>query len=278
MSGTTPDTAPPLRALLDLTGRTVAVAGGGSIAPGWSIGRASCITYARQGATVCVIDRDLASAKETVHLIETEGGSAFAYQADMAREEDIFSAFRDITARHQAIDVLHHNVGIGKTGGPLETSADDLDRIHSVNVKSLMLSCQAVLPAMVQRGSGTIISIASVAGLRYLGYPHLAYCTTKAAVIQMTRMIAQQYAPHGIRANTVVPGLIDTPRVTANVAHMFSDSLGEAKAARAQQVPLQRMGTAWEVANVCAFLASDAASYITGTEIVADGGLTGKYV
>ncbi len=266
------------RPLIDLTGKTVVVAGGGSVAPGWSIGRASCVTYARLGATVCVLDRDLASAQETVRLIEAEGGSATAYRTDMALEADIVETFREIASRFEAIDVLHHNVGIGKTGGPMETTAEDLDRIHSVNVKSLMLSCQAVLPGMAERGSGAIISIASVAGMRYLGYPHLAYCTTKAAVIQMTRMIAQQYAPQGIRANTVVPGLIDTPRVSANVAHMFSESLDEAKAARARQVPMQRMGTAWEVANACAFLASDAASYVTGTEIVVDGGITGKYV
>ena len=236
------------------------------------------MTYARLGATVCVLDRDLASAQETVRLIEAEGGSATAYRTDMALEADIVETFREIASRFEAIDVLHHNVGIGKTGGPMETTAEDLDRIHSVNVKSLMLSCQAVLPGMAERGSGAIISIASVAGMRYLGYPHLAYCTTKAAVIQMTRMIAQQYAAQGIRANTVVPGLIDTPRVSANVAHMFSESLDEAKAARARQVPMQRMGTAWEVANACAFLASDAASYVTGTEIVVDGGITGKYV
>lgn len=266
------------RPLIDLTGKTVVVAGGGSVAPGWSIGRASCVTYARLGATVCVLDRDLASAQETVRLIEAEGGSATAYRTDMALEADIVETFREIASRFEAIDVLHHNVGIGKTGGPMETTAEDLDRIHSVNVKSLMLSCQAVLPGMAERGSGAIISIASVAGMRYLGYPHLAYCTTKAAVIQMTRMIAQQYAAQGIRANTVVPGLIDTPRVSANVAHMFSESLDEAKAARARQVPMQRMGTAWEVANACAFLASDAASYVTGTEIVVDGGITGKYV
>lgn len=268
----------PSRAPWDLSGKMVAVAGGGSVAPGWSIGRASCVTYARLGATVCVLDRDLASAQETVRLIIEDGGTAFAYQTDMAREQDIVDTFRTLVERHAPLDVLHHNVGIGKTGGPMETSAEDLDRIHAVNVKSLMLSCRAVLPGMVERGTGAIISIASVAGLRYLGYPHLAYCTTKAAVIQMTRMIAQQYAPHGIRANTVVPGLIDTPRVTANVAHMFSDSLDEVKTARARQVPLRRMGTPWEVANACAFLASDAASYVTGTELLIDGGLTGKYV
>jgi NAD(P)-dependent dehydrogenase (short-subunit alcohol dehydrogenase family) len=167
-------------------------------------------------------------------------------------------------------------VGIGKTGGPLETSAEDLDRIHSVNVKSLM-SCQAVLPAMVQRGCGSIISIASVAGLRYLGYPHLAYCTTKAADPDDAHDCAAVCAAR----NSGQHGRARPDRYAArgaNVAHMFSDSLDEAKAARARQVPLQRMGTAWEVANVCAFLASDATSYITGTEIVADGGPTGKYV
>ncbi|MFD1891955.1 SDR family oxidoreductase [Ottowia beijingensis] len=262
----------------DLAGKTVAVAGGGSVAPGWSIGRAACVTYARLGATVLVLDRDLSSAQETARFITEEGGEAYAYEADMAREQDIVDTFRSLAMRHAPLDVLHHNVGIGKTGGPMETSAEDLDRIHSVNVKSLMLSCQAVLPSMVERRTGVIISIASVAGLRYLGYPHLAYCTTKAAVIQMTRMIAQQYAPYGIRANTVIPGLIDTPRVTANVAHMFADNLDEAKAERARQVPMQRMGTAWEVANACAFLASDSASYITGTELLVDGGLVGKFV
>lgn len=261
----------------DLSGRIVVVAGGGSVAPGWSIGRAACLTYARLGAQVCVLDRDHASAQETVRLIHGEGGQACAYEADMAVETDIAQCFADIHGRFGQVDVLHHNVGIGKTGGPMETSAEDLDRIHAVNVKSLMLSCQQVLPGMVQRRRGAILSIASVAGISYVGYPHLAYSTTKAAVIQMTRMIAQQYAPYGIRANTVVPGLIDTPRVAANVAHIFSQNLDEAKEARARQVPLNRMGTAWEVAQACAFLASDAASYITGTELLVDGGLTGKY-
>lgn len=262
----------------DLTDKNIVVVGGGSVAPGMSIGRASCVTYARLGAKVCVLDRDLSSAQETVQLIRDEGGTAYAYQADMAHEEEIFNTFRILSEQHPHLDVLHHNVGIGKTGGPIETSSEDLDRIHAINVKSLMLCCKAVLPSMVERSAGAIISIASVAGLRYLGYPHLAYCTTKAAVIQMTRMIAQQYASHGIRANTVVPGLIDTPRVAANVSHVFSNDLENAKAARARQVPLQRMGTPWEVANACAFLASDAASYVTGTELLIDGGLTGKYV
>ena len=263
----------------DLTGRVVFVTGGGSAGPGWSIGRAACVTYARQGARVCVVDRDAASAEETTALIHAEGGEAVTLIGDVALEADVLRLFAEAKAHFGPIDVLHHNVGIGKTGGPMETSAEDLDHIHAVNVRSLLLSSQQVLPDMVARGGGSIIAISSVAGMRYVGYPHLAYSVTKAAVAQFTRMVAQQYAPHGIRANTVVPGLIDTPRIATTVAKMFSDtSLDEARAARARQVPLGRMGTAWDVAHACAFLASDAAAYVTGTELVVDGGITGKFV
>ena len=280
MSGedTDPGARRPPALPLDLSGRVVFVAGGGSAGPGWSIGRAACVTYARLGAAVCVADRDAASAAETTALILAEGGEAATFVGDVALEADVQRLFAEARARFGAIDVLHHNVGIGKTGGPLETTADDLDRIHAVNVRSLLLCAQQVLPDMVERGRGSVIAISSVAGMRYVGYPHLAYSVTKAAVTQFTRMIAQQYAPHGIRANTVVPGLIDTPRIAGTVAKMFSGtSLDEARAARARQVPMGRMGTAWEVAHACAFLASDAAAYVTGTELVVDGGLTGKY-
>ena len=211
--------------LFSLQDRIVVVAGGGSVAPGWSIGRAACVTYARLGAIVCVLDRDLRSAEETVEIIAREGRQASAHRSDMSSELDVKATFKSLLEMHGQIDVLHHNVGIGKTGGPMETSAEDLDRIHAVNVKSLMLCCQQVLPSMVERRTGSIISIASVAGIRYVGYPHLAYSTTKAAVVQMTKMIAQQYADKGVRANSVVPGLIDTPRIAVNVAHAFADSL-----------------------------------------------------
>lgn len=280
MSGedTDPGGHPPPALPLDLSGRVVFVAGGGSAGPGWSIGRAACVTYARLGAAVCVADRDAASAEETTALIQAEGGQAATFVGDVALESDVQRLFAEARTRCGAIDVLHHNVGIGKTGGPLETSAEDFDRIHAVNVRSLLLCTQQVVPDMLERGRGSVIAISSVAGMRYVGYPHLAYSVTKAAVTQFTRMIAQQYAPHGIRANTVVPGLIDTPRIAGTVAKMFSGtSLEEARTARARQVPMGRMGTAWDVAHACAFLASDAAAYVTGTELVVDGGLTGKY-
>ncbi len=137
----------------DLTGRVVFVAGGGSAGPGWSIGRAASVTYARQGARVCVADRDAASAEETCALIRAEGGDAEVFVGDVALEADVQRLFAEARARFGPIDVLHHNVGIGKTGGPLETSAEDLDRIHAVNVRSLLLATQQVLPDMLARAA-----------------------------------------------------------------------------------------------------------------------------
>ncbi|GAA7767600.1 MULTISPECIES: SDR family NAD(P)-dependent oxidoreductase [Cupriavidus] len=263
---------------LSLADRTVFVAGGGSAGPGWSIGRAASVTYARLGARVCVVDRDAASAAETTALIRAEGGAAETFVGDVAEEAEIARLFAEAREHFGPIDVLHHNVGIGKTGGLLDTDVRDFDAAHNVNVRSLLLASQQVLPSMVERGRGAIVTVSSVAGLRYIGYPHLSYSVSKAALIQFTRMIAQQYAGSGIRANCVVPGLIDTPRIAHTVAKQFSaDSLDDARAARARQVPMQRMGTAWDVAHACAFLASDAAAYITGTELVVDGGITGKY-
>ncbi len=263
----------------DLTGRVIFVSGGGSAGPGWSIGRASCVTYARLGAKVCVVDRDPASAEETTRLILEEGGIAKTFVGDVSEQDQVKRLFNEARQQLGPIDVLHHNVGIGKVGGPMETSAEDFDHIHKVNVASLLLAAHEVLPEMLTRGKGNIIAISSVAGMRYLGYPHLAYSVTKAANTQFIRMIAQQYADKGIRANTVVPGLIDTPRIANTVAKMFSENgLDEARVARDRQVPMGRSGTAWEVAHACAFLVSDAASYITGTELVVDGGITGKYV
>ncbi|MEJ8845620.1 SDR family NAD(P)-dependent oxidoreductase [Variovorax rhizosphaerae] len=275
MNGANTPPALPLR----LDGRTVFVAGGGSAGPGWSIGRASSVTYARQGARVCVADRDADSARETVRLIEEEGGEAIVLVGDVSDEADVSRLVGEARDAFGPIDALHYNVGIGKVGGPAQTSAADLARVHAVNVGGLLLMTQAVLPGMKERGRGAIVAISSIAAHRYLGYPHLAYGVTKAAVEQFIRLVALEHAPFGIRANTVVPGLIDTPRIATTVASQFSaDDLDEARQARARQVPTGRMGTAWEVAYACGFLLSDAASYVTGTELLVDGGITGKFV
>ena len=261
-----------------LAGKIALISGGGSSGPGWSIGKASCAVLARHGATVCVLDNNLDAARDALACVQSLGAQGLAVQADVADPDAMAQAVQAVMAEYGRIDVLQANAGIGKVGGPEDIALADWERIQKVNVDSLLIASRLILPIMSKQGGGAIVTVSSVAGLRYLGYPHLAYNVTKAAVIQFARMIAQQYAGQGIRANTVVPGLIDTPRVRTNVARMFSpDDFEAAKAARDRQVPIGRMGTPWEVANAVAFLASDEASYITGTELVVDGGLIGKY-
>ncbi|VFR24704.1 3-oxoacyl-[acyl-carrier protein] reductase [plant metagenome] len=262
-----------------LAGKVVMVAGAGASAAGWSIGKASCVTLARQGARIVALDFQADAAADAVRAVEEAGGEAWAVQADVADADAMQAAIEAAEARFGRIDALQANAGIGKVGGPEDIDLDDWRRIQAVNVESLLIASRLLAPRFRAQGGGSIAAVSSIAGIRYTGYPHLAYSVTKAAVIHFARMLAQQYAADGIRVNTVIPGLIDTPRVQANVAKMYAreGDLAAAKAARDKQVPLGRMGTPWEVANAVAFLASDEASYITGTELVVDGGLTGKY-
>jgi NAD(P)-dependent dehydrogenase (short-subunit alcohol dehydrogenase family) len=263
-----------------LKGRVALILGAGTSAPGVSIGKASSIAMACAGASVAALDFNLAAAQEVEQEIKSLGAQAIAYQADVANFEAMQVAIDRVMHDFGRIDIMQINAGIGRVGGPAETSLEDWDRIQKVNVESILIAAKLVAPIMVKQGSGSIIGVSSVAGMRYLGYPHLAYSVTKAAVTHFIKMLAQQYAGDGIRANTIVPGLIDTPRIQKNVAKVFDANadMDNTRRARDQQVPMGRMGTPWEVASVATFLASDDASYITGTEIVVDGGLTGKFV
>jgi NAD(P)-dependent dehydrogenase (short-subunit alcohol dehydrogenase family) len=263
-----------------LKGRVALILGAGTSAPGISIGKASSIAMACAGASVAALDFNLAAAQEVEQEIKSFGAQAIAYQADVASFDAMQVAIDRVMRDFGRIDILQINAGIGRVGGPIETSLEDWDRIQKVNVESILIAAKLVAPIMVKQSSGSIIGVSSVAGMRYLGYPHLAYSVTKAAVTHFIKMLAQQYASDGIRANTIVPGLIDTPRIQKNVAKVFDANadMDNTRRARDRQVPMGRMGTPWEVASVATFLASDDASYITGTEIVVDGGLTGKFV
>lgn len=279
MSNNLADTQLPVRSER-LKGRVALILGAGTSAPGVSIGKASSIAMACAGASVAALDFNLAAAQEVAQEIESLGAKAIAYEADVASFEAMQTAIERVMQDFGRIDIMQINAGIGRVGGPAETSLEDWDRIQKVNVESILIAAKLVAPIMVKQGSGSIIGVSSVAGMRYLGYPHLAYSVTKAAVTHFIKMLAQQYAGDGIRANTIVPGLIDTPRIQKNVAKVFDANadMDNTRRARDRQVPMGRMGTPWEVASVATFLASDDASYITGTEIVVDGGLTGKFV
>jgi len=260
-----------------LKDRVALVIGAGSSGPGWGNGKAAAVLYAREGARVFCIDRNLAAAEETAGIVAEEGGSAAAHQADVAKSDEVAALVARCLDLYERIDVLHNNVGILEVGGPVETSEESWDRVMAVNLKSMFLTCKHVLPAMVAQGRGVIVNIASIAGIRWLGVPYISYSASKGAVVPFTRSIALEYAGKGIRANSVLPGLMNTPMIVEPLKDAYAGGdVEQMLEIRAAQCPMGRMGDAWDVAHAALFLASDEAKYITGTELVVDGGITAK--
>jgi NAD(P)-dependent dehydrogenase (short-subunit alcohol dehydrogenase family) len=260
-----------------LEGKVAIVTGAGSVGPGWGNGKATAVLFAREGARVFAVDRNPAAVEETRAIIAGEGGVCEAFTADVARAAEVEALVRRCRESFGSVEILHNNVGILSLGGPVELAEAEWDRVTAVNLKSMFLTCKHVLPIMEAQGAGAIVNIGSVAGIRHLGVAYVAYSTTKGAVLAFTRSVALQYAAKGIRANTVLPGLMDTPMVEATLPGAYAQGDTERmKALRHAQCPMGRMGDAWDVARAALFLASDDARYITGAELVVDGGLTCK--
>jgi NAD(P)-dependent dehydrogenase (short-subunit alcohol dehydrogenase family) len=254
-----------------LAGKAVLVFGAGSSGPGWGNGKAAAVAYAREGARVACIDLTEAAAGETARIIAEEGGEAIALAADATDAASVGAAVDAALRRYGQVDVLHNNVGATEMGGPDELLEEGWRRAIELNVGSVYRTCRAVLPHMRARRSGAIVNISSLAAIRWLGYPYFAYSAAKAAVNQATVAIALQYAPEGIRANAIMPGLMDTPMIYKQIAGQYA-SADEMVAARGRLVPLGRMGDAWDVAAAAVFLASDEARFITGVCLPVDGG------
>lgn len=262
-----------------LDGRIALVFGAGSIGPGWSNGRAAAVAYARAGATVLATDLDELSLAETAELIRGEGGTCETFTGDVSDSKSVGAIVAAAVGRHRRVDILHNNVGISAMGGPTDIDEATWDRVISINLKGMFLTCRACLPVMEANGGGVIVNVGSVSGIRYLGLPQIAYATSKGAIATMTRAIAAQYGPMKIRANVIVAGIVDTPLLAVGAARTFRTTFGAADAEEARRmreatIPLRHFGDAWDVANTAVFLASDEARYITGAEIVVDGGLT----
>ncbi len=255
--------------------KAVIVTGAGSSGPGLGNGKAASILYAREGARVVLVDRDRAAAEETRLLVAEEGGEAVIFVGDVTSSAGCRDMAQAALDAFGAIDVLHNNVGITVPGGPVELSEQDWDRTMSVNVKSIFLACKHVLPQMARQGRGAIVNIGSVNAIRSLPAIAVAYAASKAAVIAMTREIAVQYAAKGIRANVVLPGLMDTPMVKGQLTGAYGGEVEAMSRWRAQMCPMGRQGDAWDTAHAALFLASEDARYITGTTLTVDGGLTG---
>lgn len=254
----------------------IAIVVGAGQSPGEGIGngRATALTFAREGAKVLCVDHNLASAQETVDMIRQSRGVAEAFRADVTKEQDLKNMVADAHRRWGRIDILHNNVGVSLSGGDAELDAiteEAFDRCTAINLKSCIFAAKHVLPIMRKQVSGAIINISSMAVITT--YPYVAYKATKAAMVAFTEQLAYQNAQYGIRANVILPGLMNTPMAVDTRAREFKKSRAEVEAERDSKVPLRKkMGTGWDVANAALFLASDEASFITGATLPVDGG------
>jgi NAD(P)-dependent dehydrogenase (short-subunit alcohol dehydrogenase family) len=258
-----------------LRGRVALIVGAGQT-PGERIGngRATALLFAREGARIFAVDRDPDGAAETARFITEGGGSAESFAADVTDEAAVQTMVAACVARFGQIDVLHNNVGAGLAAGDaplLDIDPESFDRVVAVNLKTAVLTCKHVLPLMRAQRSGVVLNVSSFAA--YINYPYVAYKTSKAGVIALTQHIAITNAEYGIRANVLVPGLINTPMAVENRIGVLAATREEVVAARDAQVPLNKqMGTAWDVAHAALFLASDEARFITGVPLAIDGG------
>lgn len=254
-----------------LNGKAAIVFGAGSSGPGWGNGKAAAVAYAREGARVACVDLNPEAAAETAALIAAEGFEAVALAADVTSAASVAAAAEAATAAFGRIDVLHNNVGATHMGGPVELEEAAFAAAVELNLGPVYRTARAVIPIMLAQGGGAIVNISSLAAIRWTGYPYFAYSAAKAAVNQATVALAMQYARAGIRANCIMPGLIDTPLIYRQIAGRYA-SVEEMVAARNAAVPIGRMGTAWDVAAAAVFLASDEAAFITGVCLPVDGG------
>lgn len=260
-----------------LEGKSAIVVGAGQT-PGDTIGngRATAVLFAREGAKVLAVDRDAESARETVSLIEDEGGQAWAYEADATDEEACEALVSHAVERFGVLDILHNNVGIGM-GDPTPEHLDEdaWDRILAVNLKSVIFPCKHAVPVMKRQGFGSIVNISSAAALASM--PTVAYKVSKAGINAYTQSLAIACAADGVRANVIMPGLMNTPMAIEGISTMLGVDKNDLIALRDSLVPLRhKMGTAWDVAHAALFLASDEASFITGAALPVDGGQTAR--
>ena len=261
-----------------LEGKVGIVVGAGQT-PGDTIGngRAAATLFAREGAKVLLVDRDLSHAQETAAEIAREGGESRCFAGDWTRAADCQGFVKACLGAWGRVDFLHNNVGTGSGDGPpADVGEEPFDRIMRVNLKGCLLSCQAVLPVMRAQASGSIVNISSLAAVAYA--PGLtAYKLSKIGMNMLSQQLALTHAKYGIRVNTIMPGLIDTPMAIEGHAKARNIPKAELRAERNKRVPLRAtMGTAWDVAYAALFLHSDEAAFISGVVLPVDGGQSAR--
>jgi NAD(P)-dependent dehydrogenase (short-subunit alcohol dehydrogenase family) len=242
----------------------------------WGNGAATARIFIANGAKVFGCDLNLISALSTQSRLINEfgDGCCSVLAADVTKSADVKNLVEACMSKYCRIDILVNNVGLSQKGDPASMDEGTWDKQVDVNLKSVYLCSHLVLPIMEKQGSGSIINISSIAGMRYIGKPQVAYSATKAAVIQFTKATAVIYAPKGVRLNVVVPGLMYTPLVSVLADKYAGGDVEGFVKTRNEQVPTGAMGSPFDVANAVVFLASDNASYITGQKLVVDGAIT----
>jgi NAD(P)-dependent dehydrogenase (short-subunit alcohol dehydrogenase family) len=252
-----------------LDGKVCLITGSGS-----GLGRAAAVLFAREGGRIVVTDVDEAAGRETVSLVEAEGGEARFVGADVADEEAVRLLFDEADGLFGRLDVSYHNAGIMHPDdlGPEDTSLDVWQRTIDINLKGVFLSCRHAIPKLRASGGGTIINVASFVALMGAANPQISYTASKGGVLAMTREIAVQYAREGIRANALCPGPVRTPLLEPIIQ---DDARREN---RLNHIPLNRFAEADDIAKAALFLASDLSSYVTGASLVVDGGITAAYL
>jgi NAD(P)-dependent dehydrogenase (short-subunit alcohol dehydrogenase family) len=258
-----------------LDGKVAIVVGAGSVGPGWGNGRATAVVFAREGAKVFAVDRNAQSMQETVEKAHQFGGEIMTHVCDATDSKAVADMAEVCVNAYGRIDILVNVVGGSAAGGPVELSEEAWRSQLDYNLGTVFLACKHVLPVMVPRKSGAIVNISSTSGIRFSGSAQIGYAASKAGVIQFSRAVAVQYAPHGIRVNTVIPGQLHTPMVEARLARQRAGGDVEALLKqRVARIPLGFAGDGRDTAHAALFLASDEARFVTGAEIVVDGGMS----
>lgn len=258
-----------------LQDRVAIVTGAGCVGPGWGNGRATAVRFAEEGARIFAVDRNVESIAETVERVQAVGGEIAVHRCDVTDGASVKAMADACLERFSRVDVLVNNVGGSAHGGPVEMSEEVWDAQVDSNLKSVFLTCKHVLPVMEKQGRGAIVNIASTSGIRFTGAFQVGYAATKAGVIQLSRVVAVQYAAKGIRVNTVVPGQLHTPMVETRLARQRAGGDIEALLTqRLERIPIGFAGDGRDTANAALYLASDEARFVTGTELVVDGGMS----